>query len=117
MNDDRADRPRVIRVIRTRVKQGLEEEFMKGIRESASPWVRDQPGIEYAVFGRRLDGHTHSYVNVSVWNDLTALVALTGEDLHRPLELDGASKLTEEVEVELYELVEDPQRSEAPPAK
>ena len=95
----------VIRVTRTRVSQGYEEAFLRDIRSKAIPMLAAEPGIVYGAFGRRLEGDAHVYAGVSVWTDMGALMRLTGEDTHAPLELDGGNELIEEASVELYELI------------
>ena len=95
----------VIRVTRSHVSVGREEEFSKDIRESALPKIADDAGIVYGAFGRRVDGERHVFISISVWDDMGALMRLTGDDLHAPLELDGASELVDDSSVELYELV------------
>jgi hypothetical protein len=95
----------VIRVTRTRVSRGNEEEFVHDLRRKAIPMLGDEAGIIYGAFGRRLEGDTHVFVGVSVWTDMAALMRLTGDDTHAPLELDGGNELVDEASVELYEMI------------
>lgn len=95
----------LIRIHRCRVAPGLEWEFNKGIRDKAIPEARRLEGIEYSIFGRKLDGDTHHFVNVTVWHDYDHVRRETGEALDRRLIFDGEATMIVEDSVEFYEVI------------
>lgn len=94
----------LIRIHRCKVEPGRDWEFSQGIREHAIPEVSRVEGIEYSVFGRRLEGQEHRFVNVTLWRDLDAVRQHTGEDVQTRLIFDGESGMIREDSVEYYEV-------------
>lgn len=95
----------LIRIHRCRVAPGMEGEFSKGIRNHAIPEARALPGIDYSVFGRRLEGPDHHFVNVTIWHDYEAVQRQTGESLDARLIFDGEGEMIAQDSVEFYEVI------------
>lgn len=97
----------VIRIHRCRVQPGHEWEFVQGIRQSALPQVSTVHGIEYTVFGRRIQDQESHFVNVTIWRDYEALQTMTGPDVQSRLVFDGELGLVIEDSIEFFEVFGD----------
>jgi heme-degrading monooxygenase HmoA len=94
----------IIRVSRSRIRDGSEEQVMAIVRAAVSR--ADQPdGLEYAQMGRRLEDRSEMLVAVSVWRDLEALTAALGPDWHQVTTLPGLEEYIESSAVEHYETI------------
>ncbi len=91
----------IMRIYHARVHPGREAEFERLVRADAVPRMEAQPGLLALHLGREMDA-PGGFVIVSVWRDLEALKAFTGEGWQQPVVLHPQADVLEEERVEHY---------------
>ena len=94
----------IIRVSRSRIRDGSEEQVMAIVRAAVSRGAQPD-GLEYAQMGRRLEGRSEMLIGISVWRDLEALTSALGPEWHQPTILPGLDEYVESSAVEHYETI------------
>jgi len=92
----------LIRVYHARVHPGQEAEFERLVRADALPRMRQLPGCLALHLGREYGGSAE-FVLVSVWRDLDALKAFTGEHWQEGVVLHPGAQVLEKTWVEHYQ--------------
>jgi len=75
----------IIRVFRARIRPGHNAEFEALLREVSIPLVARQDGLLACYVGRPIGANGDEFTMVSVWRDLEALQAFTGDAWERPV--------------------------------
>jgi heme-degrading monooxygenase HmoA len=75
----------IIRVFRARPKPGAFEELIRIAEEVSIPFVDSQPGLIARYTGRGAGATGEELVMITVWEDLSAMKNMTGEDWERPV--------------------------------
>jgi heme-degrading monooxygenase HmoA len=91
----------IIRVYHAQVYPGKEAEFERLVTADAVPLMQRQPGLLALHIGREWHG-SPEFVMVSVWRDLDALKAFTGEHWQDPVVLHRDAEVLEKTWVEHF---------------
>jgi heme-degrading monooxygenase HmoA len=75
----------LLRLYTYELRADIEQEFVTFIREHSIDYVRRQPGVVAAWFGRREVGAGGDYVAVTCWRDFETMRSAIGSDLERPI--------------------------------
>jgi heme-degrading monooxygenase HmoA len=92
----------ILRVYHARVRPGQEAEFERLVKADAVPLMESQPGFLGLHMGRELNG-APEFVLVSLWRDLEALKAFTGEAWQQPVVLHPDTHVLEKTWVEHFD--------------
>jgi hypothetical protein len=95
----------IVRIYRARVVRGMEEKFLRFLRDDAMPHIREA-GAVATYYGRRVGDAGEDFVAVSVWQDIAALERAI-PDWRRPIPFPNLQAMLVEGFVEHYETVSD----------
>ena len=93
----------IIRVFRACVQPGANAAYERLIHEAAVPLMKQQQGLLALHVGRGYPVSPDEYVMVSVWNDMAAIQAFTGEHWQQAVVLPGEAHLVKETSVQHFE--------------
>ena len=94
----------ILRVTRTRVIPGHENQVLEIVREMSTGMRDSVPGLRWVSFGRALDSdQVMSLVSVTLWDSLDALIAVMGDGWATGSILPGSEGYVLEMTVEHFE--------------
>ena len=96
----------ILRIFRAIVHEGQQGAFRTFVLETALPLTRKQEGLVSVTVGLPRPDSPREYAMVTVWRDLEALKAFTGEHWNRPVVLPGEAHLLEASHLHHYEVAE-----------
>jgi len=96
----------IIRVYRARPKPGAADELARLAEEVSIPFVEGQPGLQARFTGRGIGATGDELMMITVWEDLDAMKAMTGDDWESPVIPDERiEELIEESFLHHYESI------------
>jgi hypothetical protein len=95
--------PVILRVTRSRVINGHEEQVLAVMRKLTAAMGASIEGLHSASFGRAIDDQGMSFVAVTEWDSLEAIQAVYGESWAERSIMPGAEEYILETTVEHFE--------------
>ncbi len=96
----------ILRIFRAIVHDGKQEGFRAFVLETALPLTRAQQGLVSVTVGLPRPETPREFTMITVWRDLDALIAFTGESWQQAVVLPEEAHLLETSHLHHFEVAE-----------